>query len=94
MVLLPRAWQDSKEVFGKEDFTPFLCGEESFGTGSNHVREKDGVWAVLAWLAILAGEAALLEMWVRDVGNADVGVDCAILSCFRQPGTAIPAHRS
>jgi len=31
-----------------------LCGEESFGTGSNHVREKDGIWAVLAWLAILA----------------------------------------
>lgn len=31
-----------------------LCGEESFGTGSNHVREKDGVWAVLCWLQILA----------------------------------------
>jgi phosphoglucomutase len=31
-----------------------LCGEESAGTGSNHVREKDGVWAVLLWLSILA----------------------------------------
>jgi phosphoglucomutase len=31
-----------------------LCGEESFGTGSNHIREKDGVWAVLFWLNILA----------------------------------------
>jgi phosphoglucomutase len=31
-----------------------LCGEESAGTGSNHVREKDGVWAVLMWLSILA----------------------------------------
>jgi len=31
-----------------------LCGEESFGTGSNHVREKDGLWAVLLWLNILA----------------------------------------
>lgn len=31
-----------------------LCGEESFGTGSDHVREKDGLWAVLAWLQILA----------------------------------------
>jgi phosphoglucomutase len=31
-----------------------VCGEESFGTGSNHVREKDGVWAVLMWLNILA----------------------------------------
>ena len=38
-----------------------LCGEESFGTGSNHVREKDGLWAVLLWLNILAvrGESAL-----------------------------------
>lgn len=31
-----------------------ICGEESFGTGSDHIREKDGVWAVLAWLSILA----------------------------------------
>lgn len=31
-----------------------ICGEESFGTGSNHVREKDGVWAVLMWLNVLA----------------------------------------
>lgn len=31
-----------------------LCGEESFGTGSSHVREKDGLWAVLMWLNILA----------------------------------------
>ncbi|KAG0176937.1 Phosphoglucomutase-2 [Apophysomyces sp. BC1021] len=31
-----------------------ICGEESFGTGSDHVREKDGVWAVLAWLSIIA----------------------------------------
>ena len=33
-----------------------LCGEESFGTGSNHVREKDGLWAVLLWLDILAAK--------------------------------------
>ncbi len=33
-----------------------LCGEESFGTGSNHIREKDGLWAVLCWLSILARE--------------------------------------
>ncbi len=31
-----------------------LCGEESFGTGSDHVREKDGLWAILMWLNILA----------------------------------------
>ncbi|EGG10028.1 uncharacterized protein MELLADRAFT_47141 [Melampsora larici-populina 98AG31] len=31
-----------------------ICGEESFGTGSDHIREKDGIWAVVAWLSILA----------------------------------------
>lgn len=31
-----------------------ICGEESFGTGSTHIREKDGLWAILAWLSILA----------------------------------------
>lgn len=31
-----------------------LCGEESFGTGSNHIREKDGIWTILAWMTILA----------------------------------------
>ncbi|PVF96067.1 putative PGM2-phosphoglucomutase [Serendipita vermifera] len=31
-----------------------ICGEESFGTGSDHIREKDGVWAVIAWLNIIA----------------------------------------
>ncbi len=55
----PTGWKffgnlmDSREL-GGEDFTPFICGEESFGTGSDHVREKDGMWAVLAWLSILA----------------------------------------
>jgi len=31
-----------------------ICGEESFGTGSDHIREKDGIWAVLAWLSLVA----------------------------------------
>jgi phosphoglucomutase len=45
-------------LLGKEDLCPFLCGEESFGTGADHVREKDGLWAVLAWLSILAAANA------------------------------------
>ncbi len=40
-------------MFDGTDYTPFLCGEESFGTGSDHIREKDGLWAVLAWMSIL-----------------------------------------
>jgi phosphoglucomutase len=56
----PTGWKffgnvmDSKTQFGGVDYNPVICGEESFGTGSNHVREKDGLWAVLAWLQILA----------------------------------------
>jgi phosphoglucomutase len=38
-----------------------LCGEESFGTGSSHVREKDGLWAVLFWLNILARRRLAVE---------------------------------
>ncbi|QUS35240.1 alpha-D-glucose phosphate-specific phosphoglucomutase [Falsirhodobacter algicola] len=38
-----------------------LCGEESFGTGSDHVREKDGLWAVLLWLNILAARKQSVE---------------------------------
>jgi len=43
-----------------------ICGEESFGTGSNHVREKDGVWAVLAWLSILAHTRKSVEQVMRE----------------------------
>ncbi|MDF1502238.1 alpha-D-glucose phosphate-specific phosphoglucomutase [Roseisolibacter sp. H3M3-2] len=42
-----------------------LCGEESFGTGSDHVREKDGLWAVLAWLNVLAARGEGVEAIVR-----------------------------
>ncbi len=43
-----------------------LCGEESFGTGSNHVREKDGLWAVLFWLNLIAQRRASIEQIVRE----------------------------
>ncbi|OIP87834.1 MAG: alpha-D-glucose phosphate-specific phosphoglucomutase [Rhodobacterales bacterium CG2_30_65_12] len=50
-----------------------LCGEESFGTGSDHVREKDGLWAVLLWLNILAERrqsvAEILAAHWRDYGR-------------------------
>ncbi len=42
-----------------------ICGEESFGTGSNHVREKDGLWAVLYWLNIIAAVNMSVEEIVR-----------------------------
>ncbi|MEQ2183953.1 Phosphoglucomutase-1 [Goodea atripinnis] len=43
-----------------------LCGEESFGTGSDHIREKDGLWAVLAWLSILATRKQSVEEIMKD----------------------------
>ncbi len=43
-----------------------LCGEESAGTGSDHVREKDGLWAVLFWLNILAVRGGSVEQIVRE----------------------------
>jgi phosphoglucomutase len=50
-----------------------ICGEESAGTGSNHVREKDGLWAVLLWLNILAARKqsakAIVEAHWRDYGR-------------------------
>ena len=49
---VPTGWK----FFGNllDDGRISLCGEESFGTGSDHIREKDGVWAILCWLSILA----------------------------------------
>ncbi|MGF7135852.1 phosphoglucomutase [Paraburkholderia sp. EB58] len=43
-----------------------LCGEESYGTGSNHIREKDGLWAVLFWLNLLAATGKPVEVIVRE----------------------------
>ena len=43
-----------------------LCGEESYGTGSNHIREKDGLWAVLFWLNLLAASGKPVETIVRE----------------------------
>lgn len=44
-----------------------LCGEESYGTGSSHVREKDGLWAVLFWLNLIAASGKSVEALVREL---------------------------
>ena len=44
-----------------------LCGEESYGTGSDHVREKDGLWAVLFWLNLVAVTGQPVDMLVREL---------------------------
>jgi len=60
----PTGWK----FFGNlmDDGRVTLCGEESFGTGSNHVREKDGLWAVLFWLNILAVRKASVASIVQE----------------------------
>jgi phosphoglucomutase len=47
-----------------------LCGEESYGTGSNHVREKDGLWAVLFWINLVAVSGKSVEALVRELWTA------------------------
>ena len=60
----PTGWKFFGNLLDADKIT--LCGEESFGTGSNHVREKDGLWAVLFWLNILAHRKQSLEQIARE----------------------------
>lgn len=50
---VPTGWKFFCSLFDAKKLS--ICGEESFGTGSNHIREKDGIWAIVAWLNVLAG---------------------------------------
>jgi phosphoglucomutase len=52
---VPTGWKFFCNLFDNNKIS--ICGEESFGTGSNHIREKDGLWAIVAWLNIIAGVA-------------------------------------
>ncbi|KAI9877707.1 MAG: Phosphoglucomutase-2 [Pleopsidium flavum] len=52
---VPTGWKFFCALFDTNKMS--ICGEESFGTGSNHIREKDGLWAVVAWLNVIAGVA-------------------------------------
>ncbi|GME86053.1 magnesium ion binding protein [[Candida] boidinii] len=49
---VPTGWKFFCALFDDKKLS--ICGEESFGTGSDHIREKDGLWAITAWLNILA----------------------------------------
>ncbi len=60
----PTGWKFFGNLLDADKVT--LCGEESFGTGSNHVREKDGLWAVLFWLNILAATGKSVEEIIKE----------------------------
>ena len=84
-----------------------LCGEESAGTGSDHVREKDGLWAVLLWLNILAVrrvsvDQLVREHWARygrnyyarhDYEGVDAGKADALMSRLRDSLASLPGRR-
>ena len=75
-----------------------LCGEESFGTGSNHIREKDGIWAVLMWVSIVAArkedvQSILTSHWGRfgrdyytrhDYENVDSAAASEVMETLRK----------
>jgi phosphoglucomutase len=60
----PTGWKFFGNLLDARRIT--LCGEESFGTGSDHVREKDGLWAVLFWLNLIAVRKQSVAEIVRD----------------------------
>jgi len=60
----PTGWKFFGNLLDSQKIT--LCGEESFGTGSDHVREKDGLWAVLFWLNLIAVRQQSVEDIVRE----------------------------
>lgn len=84
-----------------------LCGEESFGTGSDHVREKDGLWAVLAWLNVLAERREPVADIVRahwrehgrniysrhDWEGVDSGAAAGLMDRLRHVVEALPGSR-
>jgi phosphoglucomutase len=84
-----------------------FCGEESFGTGSDHVREKDGLWAVLCWLNVLAARREPVETIVRSHWAAhgrdyyarhdyeEIPADAAasLMSALRAQLDALPGRR-
>jgi phosphoglucomutase len=60
----PTGWKFFGDLLDAGKVT--FCGEESFGTGSNHLREKDGLWAILFWLNIMAVRHQSIEQIVRE----------------------------
>ncbi len=101
----PTGWKFFGNLLDANRIT--LCGEESFGTGSNHIREKDGLWAVLFWLNLLAvrrepAEAIVRQHWAQfgrnfftrhDYENLDSAQARQMLDRLRQSLATLPGER-
>ncbi|MEE6206536.1 MAG: alpha-D-glucose phosphate-specific phosphoglucomutase [Alphaproteobacteria bacterium] len=61
---VPTGWKYFCNLMDSNRIT--FCGEESFGTGSSHIREKDGIWAILFWLNIIAATGKSVEQITRE----------------------------
>ena len=61
---VPTGWKYFVNLMDSKRIT--FCGEESFGTGSSHIREKDGIWAVLFWFNIIAATGKSVEEITRE----------------------------
>ncbi|MBP5615977.1 MAG: alpha-D-glucose phosphate-specific phosphoglucomutase [Alphaproteobacteria bacterium] len=61
---VPTGWKNFCNLMDTNRIT--FCGEESFGTSSSHIREKDGIWAILFWLNIIAATGKSVEQITRD----------------------------
>ena len=61
---VPTGWKYFCNLMDSKRIT--FCGEESFGTGSSHIREKDGIWAVLFWLNIIAATGKSVQEITED----------------------------
>lgn len=100
----PTGWKYFGNLLDANEIT--LCGEESFGTGSNHVREKDGIWAVLFWLNIIAIKNTSVrhivhEHWQRfgrnyytryDYEGVDAGAANALMDHLRRLLPELPGR--
>jgi phosphoglucomutase len=96
----PTGWKFFGNLMDADKVT--MCGEEAFGTGSNHIREKDGLWAILFWLNLIAvkqksAEAITREHWQqfgrhyfqrRDYEGVDVGAANELMQALE---TALPS---
>ena len=101
----PTGWKFFGNLLDAGEAT--LCGEESFGTGSDHVREKDGLWAVLMWLNILAVRrlpvaVIAMEHWEtfgrnfytrHDYEEIDLEAGNALVAHLREQLPSLPGRR-
>jgi phosphoglucomutase len=100
----PTGWKFFGNLLDAERIT--LCAEESFGTGSDHIREKDGLWAVLFWLNIIAARGESVASIVKghwakygrdyytrhDYEEIDTAVAQALVDALRESLPGLPGQ--